>query len=81
MEGLRDNRSLLIALSVTQVTLLCCATGAFQELNESLELVTEWPRADYDFSNLLLAVLILDFGAAHLVEAVTRWAFPMSNGS
>ena len=76
MEGLRENRPLLMVLSASQLVLLCAAAAISPELNESLELVTEWPNAE--FSNTLAFILILDFTATHLVERLCAWIFPLA---
>jgi cation-transporting ATPase 13A1 len=66
MEGLFENRPLLYALSAAQVTILVAAAGLMPDLNELLELVTEWPNSA--FRNLLVGVLVADFVAAHVAE-------------
>lgn len=76
MEGLLENRPLLYALCAAQAGILCTASTLVPDLNESLELVTEWPTTE--FRDLIVCVLVVDFALSHLAEECTARAFPLA---
>ena len=74
MEGLLDNRPLMILLGLAQLSTFAAAAGIMPELNEQMEIILEWPDK---LSATLLTVLTADFIGSLAVEEISGRLFPL----
>eukprot|EP01052_Picozoa_sp_SAG31_P008027 SAG31_NODE_395_length_16265_cov_4.941420_9_plen_97_part_00 len=75
MQGLFENKPLMIMLSVALLANFTAASTALPPLNEELEIVLEWPTEE--FATLIMTVLTIDLVAAAAAQCVIGFVFPL----